>query len=310
MDEERVDRLLLETAEGLRYLHSMNIVHGDLRGNNILISDDFSVCLSDFGLANIICDNETTGAASSSNHAGSTRWFAPELIRPTAFGCDRFNRTPASDMYAFGCVCYELYTGSPPFSDVTPDMAAMLKVMEGERPGQPAQISDALWTLITTAWGEDWRQRPTAAEIIVLFPVSTPAHSLQIEQSKSSNNNIAIPVSDSGHHTQAEPASDLESSNGTSIKVSEEDPDDKTFLNAVPTIASGAQAIHIPKPRPTTGSLRSITSIELLDPLDLNIAWAFATTNNSEQEYLPPCGRATFIPTVVYTLLVKALSVS
>ncbi|KAF7368756.1 hypothetical protein MVEN_00200700 [Mycena venus] len=280
-----VDRLLLETAEGLRYLHSMNIVHGDLRGNNILISDDFSVCLSDFGLANIICDSETTVAASSSNHAGSTRWFAPELIRPTAFGCDRFIRTPASDMYAFGCVCYELYTGAPPFSDVAPDMAAMLKVMEGERPGKPAQISDALWIVITAAWGGDWHQRPSAAEIIASFPVSTPAH-LQIEQSKSSDNDIEIqiPVSDSGHHTQVELASDFESSSGTSIQVAEEDLAHMRFPNAVPT---GAQAIHIPKIKPPTGSLRLATSIEMLDPLDLDIV-SFVTSNKSEQEYLPP----------------------
>ncbi|KAJ7202309.1 kinase-like domain-containing protein [Mycena pura] len=164
-----VDRLLFETAEGLRYLHSMNIVHGDLRGNNILISNNFNVCLADFGLANIVSPTETTATASSSNHAGSTRWFAPELIHPTAFGCDRFVRTPASDIYAFGCVCYE--GGAPPFSDVTPDISALLKVMNGERPGKPTNISDALWALVTTAWKQDWRQRPSAADTITLFPV-------------------------------------------------------------------------------------------------------------------------------------------
>ncbi|KAJ7107553.1 kinase-like domain-containing protein, partial [Mycena epipterygia] len=46
-----VDRLGSETAQGLEYLHAQNIVHGDLRGTNILISDDNSACLSDFGLA-------------------------------------------------------------------------------------------------------------------------------------------------------------------------------------------------------------------------------------------------------------------
>ncbi|KAJ6566792.1 kinase-like domain-containing protein [Mycena capillaripes] len=49
-----VNRLLLEIAHGLDYLHSMNIIHGDLRGNNILISDDKTACLTDFGLATTI----------------------------------------------------------------------------------------------------------------------------------------------------------------------------------------------------------------------------------------------------------------
>ncbi|KAJ7880785.1 kinase-like domain-containing protein [Mycena olivaceomarginata] len=160
-----VDRLLLETAEGLRYLHSMNIVHGDLRGNNILISDDFSVLLADFGLANIISATETTVAAPSSNHPGSTRWFAPELIHPTALVVTASSgHLPA--MY--------MLLGVPPFHDVTPDISVLLKVMGGGRPGKPVNILDALWALITTAWGQDWRARPSAAEIITSFPVSTP----------------------------------------------------------------------------------------------------------------------------------------
>jgi serine/threonine protein kinase len=89
----------------------MNIVHGDLRGTNILISDDWNVCLADFGLTHIIEDTTSTtnGALrSSTNRAGSPRWFAPELLAPTLFGCDRFVRTPASDVYAFACVCFEV----------------------------------------------------------------------------------------------------------------------------------------------------------------------------------------------------------
>ncbi|KAJ6558883.1 kinase-like domain-containing protein [Mycena vulgaris] len=67
------DRLLLETAEGLNYLHSINIVHGDLHENNIVISDDFNVCLIDFGLANIIFDSQTTPQTTWEAHGGSHR---------------------------------------------------------------------------------------------------------------------------------------------------------------------------------------------------------------------------------------------
>ncbi|KAJ7107517.1 kinase-like domain-containing protein, partial [Mycena epipterygia] len=163
-----VDRLLLETAKGLEYLHAQNIVHGDLRGTNILISDDNSACLSDFGLATRISDAESSTAmpTSSSNHGGSVRWFAPELIEPTTFGCERFVRTPASDVYAYGCVCLELYTGSPPFSDVKPEVAAMLRVIKGERPPRPAAMCEELWHLVSTAWAADSHTRPTIHDII------------------------------------------------------------------------------------------------------------------------------------------------
>ncbi|KAJ6526551.1 kinase-like domain-containing protein [Mycena vulgaris] len=165
-----VDKMLLQVAEGLRYLHSLNIVHGDLRGTNILVSDDWNACLADFGLTSAIPDaaSSTDGAlASSTNHAGSARWFAPELIQPTSFGCDKFTRTPASDVYAFACVCLELHTGRPPFSGVSPEVAAMLKVIAGDRPARPeSSISDGLWELVTAAWAQDVRNRPDINTIV------------------------------------------------------------------------------------------------------------------------------------------------
>ncbi|KAJ7134261.1 kinase-like domain-containing protein [Mycena epipterygia] len=165
----RADKLLLQVAEGLSYLHSKNIVHGDLRGMNILVSDDWNACLADFGLTSAIAETAlTTGSAltSTSNHAGSVRWFAPELIASATFGCERFARTKASDVYAFGCVCLELHTGGPPFSDVSPEVAAMLKVVAGDRPSRPnVSISDTLWALVTAAWAQDFRDRPNIAEI-------------------------------------------------------------------------------------------------------------------------------------------------
>ncbi|KAJ7701877.1 kinase-like domain-containing protein [Mycena rosella] len=162
---EDVDKLLAQVAEGLCYLHSMDIVHGDLRGTNILISDDSNACLADFGLTTVMDATSASSAAltSTTNHGGSTRWLAPELIRPASFGCEKFLRTPASDVYAFACV----HTGLPPFSDVWPDVAAMLKVLDGERPTRPdTSMSDDLWDIVTASWAHDFRHRPNIEAII------------------------------------------------------------------------------------------------------------------------------------------------
>ncbi|KAJ6526558.1 kinase-like domain-containing protein [Mycena vulgaris] len=157
-----LDKMLLQVAEGLSYLHSMNIVHGDLRGTNILVSDDWNACLADFGLTTVIdaASSTTATLTSTAHHAGSARWFAPELIQPKSFGCDTFTRTPASDVYAFACVCLELHTGRPPFSGVSPDIAAILKVIAGDRPERPDAMSDDLWALVTVAWAQNFRDRP------------------------------------------------------------------------------------------------------------------------------------------------------
>ncbi|KAF8131244.1 kinase-like domain-containing protein [Mycena galopus ATCC 62051] len=156
-----VDRLLSEIAQGLQYLHSSSIVHGDLRGANILINEDCSACLADFGLS--IFSDAT--ASMSTNRGGSTYWMAPELLNP---GQDKFARTPASDIYAFGCVCLELYTGRPPFADLL-EGGALLKVIKGERPERPSaphEMSDVLWQHIKTCWSDKPSTRPTIAWLL------------------------------------------------------------------------------------------------------------------------------------------------
>ncbi|KAJ7442175.1 kinase-like domain-containing protein [Mycena galericulata] len=160
----KVDKLLFEIAQGLEYLHSRNIVHGDLRGGNILINDDWSACLADFGLSG---SSYATPSMRSSTRAGSLRWMAPELIDPGRFGY-KFARTAASDIYAFGCVCVELYTGQTPFSELS-EPAALLKVVNGDRAGRPSgspAMSDVFWQCVTKYWAQNPATRPVAESIV------------------------------------------------------------------------------------------------------------------------------------------------
>ncbi|KAJ7607401.1 kinase-like domain-containing protein, partial [Roridomyces roridus] len=153
-----VDRLLSEIAEGIQYLHSRHIVHGDLRGANILIKEDWVACLADFGLSSF---TDATSKTHTSHRAGSVYWMAPELIDPDRFGL-KFVRTTASDVYAFGCVCFELYTGRPPFSELS-ETAAMFRIISGERARRPEGtpcMSDNLWNTVAEYWAAQPSSRP------------------------------------------------------------------------------------------------------------------------------------------------------
>ncbi|KAK7007550.1 kinase-like protein [Favolaschia claudopus] len=170
-DRGRTDihRLTLEITKGLHYLHSVNIVHGDLRGANILVNNEAHACLSDFGLATTIQDADSqtamTSMVSSSNHGGGLRWTAPELLYPQQFGLERYAKTRATDVYAFACVCIELETGKPPFTGVS-DGQAMFNTLGGIRPVQPEAMPDKMYKLVTEAWAQDFRDRPDTVKII------------------------------------------------------------------------------------------------------------------------------------------------
>ncbi|THU92119.1 kinase-like protein, partial [Dendrothele bispora CBS 962.96] len=153
-NESRFDEklnLIREIAEGLSYLHGLDppIVHGDIKGSNVLISDDFHCCLADFGLSFI--ETQSNNTSSSAHIHGSVRWLAPELMNPdivpTETGCSK-----TRDIYAFGCTVVEVLTGRPPFPEYKMDLHVMIQVLKGNRPPRPRECFEELWTLIQRCW--------------------------------------------------------------------------------------------------------------------------------------------------------------
>ncbi|KAF7969181.1 hypothetical protein HWV62_28011 [Athelia sp. TMB] len=101
--------LILDVASGLKYLHSQNIVHADLKCANVLVTDEGRACLADFGLAVAKSDGSS---ALGSTAGGSLNWRAPELLpdmcAPDSAGLEGGEPQSASDVYAFAMVCYEV----------------------------------------------------------------------------------------------------------------------------------------------------------------------------------------------------------
>ncbi|KZT30906.1 kinase-like protein [Neolentinus lepideus HHB14362 ss-1] len=153
------DRLQLtrDVAEGLQYLHGRQpqLVHGDLKAANILIDDNKRACISDFGISKFLQSHTVTTV--TTYHKGTLRWMAPEQL---GSGDLSKARSPASDMYSFAHVCFEIYTGTFPWPDVQQDVAVIAKVAAAERPERPDGIPDEIWNIIESCWKQALEDSP------------------------------------------------------------------------------------------------------------------------------------------------------
>ncbi|KAJ7464055.1 hypothetical protein FB451DRAFT_453740 [Mycena latifolia] len=161
--------LLYDIVQGLKYLHSVNVVHGDLCGRNILMDKNGRARLTDFGLAAFV---ESDATIKTSTRSGSARWMAPELLLPPP-GVS-FKRTTESDIWAFGCVCCEIWSeGDAPFAHISSDMGVVLAFSDmadtsAARPylSRPCDkagtlMPDVLWDLVQWCCKHEPGERPT-----------------------------------------------------------------------------------------------------------------------------------------------------
>jgi serine/threonine protein kinase len=137
---ETVD--IIETvADGLDYAHRQNILHRDLKPANILIDIDRGPMLSDFGLAKLIGDN-SSNVSVSGTVVGTPHYIAPEVWEGKG-------HSPQSDIYALGCVLFEMITGEKVFKGTTPPVVMMAHFQPIALPiawpeGVPPGVADVL----------------------------------------------------------------------------------------------------------------------------------------------------------------------
>uniref|UniRef100_A0AAR2JJL9 RAF proto-oncogene serine/threonine-protein kinase n=1 Tax=Pygocentrus nattereri TaxID=42514 RepID=A0AAR2JJL9_PYGNA len=101
-----------QTAQGMDYLHAKNIIHRDMKSNNIFLHEGLTVKIGDFGLATVKA--RWSGSHQVEQPSGSILWMAPEVIRMQ----DNNPYSFQSDVYSYGIVLYELMTGELPYSHI------------------------------------------------------------------------------------------------------------------------------------------------------------------------------------------------
>jgi len=171
-------QLLRDIAMAMEYMHNgaggRPIVHGDIRAANALVSSDERALLADFGIAHILGSIDDVHTSSMNTNI---RWQACELVMATVYNDVSDGNatvqtavpltTTESDVYAFGCVCYEVFFETVPYARMA-DGRLLLEKQQRRAPARlvTPQVDDIYWKFMNECWAAEPGDRPGASVIV------------------------------------------------------------------------------------------------------------------------------------------------
>ena len=154
-------RIAEETCAGLSAAHEAGIVHRDIKPSNLMVTQQLSVKIIDFGIARLLADNSPR-LTLQGHTVGTAAYMSPEQAQ----GGDIDGR---ADLYSLGCVLYHLLSGRLPFRSSMPGALLMMQVMDSATPLNVFRpdLSDEIIGLVSDLMEKDRAARPaSAAEVI------------------------------------------------------------------------------------------------------------------------------------------------
>ena len=148
LDPKAAAAVAFEVAAALAFAHRAGIVHRDVKPQNVLLSSDGHVKVTDFGIATMMGASPSAGLTETGSVVGTAAYLSPEQARG--------EQTDArSDLYSLGVVLYEMLSGRPPFSGDTPVAVAYQHVQDPPTPlsrmaaGVPRALENITMRLLT-----------------------------------------------------------------------------------------------------------------------------------------------------------------
>lgn len=148
-------KIIYGASAGLEYLHGIDVVHCDIKTENILISADGQGKLADFGFSFI----QPKEGPKRDLYRGTPIWQAPEVL------LNRSGNSFKSDVYSMGMVLWAVTANAEPFASITHIDDFRLMLIKHRRPPIKPGISAEYKNLMTRCWDEDPKTRPTAQKL-------------------------------------------------------------------------------------------------------------------------------------------------
>lgn len=229
MDFQDTIRISLQICAALKHAHNNKIVHRDIKPQNILVSDDGTIKVADFGIARAVTSSTVTIAGA--NVIGSVHYFSPEQARGSYVDT-------RSDIYSLGIVIYEMLTGKVPFEGDTAISVALKHIQENVLPINEINpnVPNSIQDIIEKAIEKDPNKRYQDIEEMI----NDLKHSL-----KEPYGNFVVKRIDSNMVTQVVPALHIDNENTNEKQKSKKNNWWKIALTVVPSILIIYIAFHL-----------------------------------------------------------------